>query len=671
LEERRAAAALERKRLDRQLQSVLGERDAAEEELADQAGRREAATAALYRLRSAGERLGLRREAADDLVERLRGELLEAEGLRVADHPSWEKLERVAKEAETEARRLAVDSGTLDEQARLARERLAALDRSLVEQEGLPPAARALSEAGHPLALTLLEVEPRYERAVASALAWRAAALVAPDAAAALALAERARSAGLGNVGVLLPGDPGELVSAPPLPGADRLVSHVRVRPGGELVARGLADVWVVDVEHLLDAKRGVLVTREGHCFVAASGELWYAGETAEAVLLELRARRRALAEELEELTSQAAAGSVAARGADEAASRALAALGAAGPRRARRTASPTVLRGLLHAAERLAGVVAGAARTVAEFEPSLRARVDAGSLRAGQLATELRRLGGAEAELRRTGAEASQQAAAVEVEIARVESEAEATRRRLAETGADATPSTAESKDELAEKLDRLTRRKEALGRVNPFAKEEYESEKQRLDEFSTQREDLERSLAELEALRAELTEEVERRFAETFAAVQANFEEVAATLFPGGEGRLRLTQPDDEREAGIEVELRPAGKRVTKLSLLSGGEKALGAIAFLFAVSLARPCAFYLLDEVEAALDDPNIGRFIELLRQYADQAQFIVVTHQKRTMEAADLLYGVTMGGDGVSRVVSRRVAQSDRVPVAAGA
>ena len=120
---------------------------------------------------------------------------------------------------------------------------------------------------------------------------------------------------------------------------------------------------------------------------------------------------------------------------------------------------------------------------------------------------------------------------------------------------------------------------------------------------------------------------------------------------------------EADGEPEAGVEVELRPAGKRVTRLSLLSGGEKAIGAISFLFALFLARPCAFYLLDEVEAALDDTNIGRFVTLLRSFADRAQFIVVTHQKRTMEAADLLYGVTMGDDGVSQVVSRRLPREE--------
>jgi chromosome segregation protein len=173
-----------------------------------------------------------------------------------------------------------------------------------------------------------------------------------------------------------------------------------------------------------------------------------------------------------------------------------------------------------------------------------------------------------------------------------------------------------------------------------------------------------------------------------------------VVAHLFPGGRGRLRLVRPDgggpqpaDEQseeqlggeagaaaregfpldasgaeessaakepeEPGVEVEVTPAGKATRRLSLLSGGEKSLVAIAFLFAVFLARPCPFYILDEVEAALDDLNIDRFLELLRRYSDRAQFIVVTHQKRTMDAADRVYGVSMGADGVSRVVSRRL------------
>ena len=177
-------------------------------------------------------------------------------------------------------------------------------------------------------------------------------------------------------------------------------------------------------------------------------------------------------------------------------------------------------------------------------------------------------------------------------------------------------------------------------------------------------------RASKELEQLRAELAETVERRFDETFTAVSEHFAEVASTLFPGGEGRLRLTEPEEEgEEPGVEVELRPRGKRVTRLTLLSGGEKALGAISFLFALFLARPCPFYLLDEVEAALDDANIGRFVELLRRYSERAQFIVVTHQKKTMEAADVLYGVTMAGDGVSQIVSRRLPRDEAAASAA--
>ncbi|HXG75958.1 MAG TPA: AAA family ATPase, partial [Gaiellaceae bacterium] len=250
-----------------------------------------------------------------------------------------------------------------------------------------------------------------------------------------------------------------------------------------------------------------------------------------------------------------------------------------------------------------------------------------------------------------------------LEVELARLDAEAGDARRRF-EAAGEVEAAAGDDRDELAARAERLQARRLALGQVNPLAKEEYEAEKERLADLRAQREDLERSLEELDRLRAELAETVERRFAETFAAVERHFAEVAATLFPGGEGRLRLVEPEEEGgEPGVEVELRPAGKRITRLSLLSGGEKALGAISFLFALFLARPCAFYLLDEVEAALDDANIARFVELLRRYADHAQFVVVTHQKRTMEAADVLYGVTMGQDGVSQVVSRRLPRQE--------
>jgi chromosome segregation protein len=576
-DERRTAVGLARKRSDAELEALLRERDRVEGELVGAAGSREEATGALYRLRSATERLELRRESAQALAERLRAQPLPVRS------PERERLR---------------------EEAALARERLAALERTLAELEGLPPAARALAEQGERLLLSSLEVRDGDERAVAAALAWRAAALLAPDHGAALKLLERARAAGLGNLGVVV----GEAPESPP----------------------------IVEKERLLEATE-LSVTREGFAYDPQRGELWYAGEAAEAVLLELEARRRALEVEIRDLEQRA--------------------------ERAVPVAAPADDRPV-QAAERLARDLAAAAQAAARLEPALRGRADARGERARDLGEELRELGGREAELRRAAAETAERAAAVDVELATIAAERKELERRIGAAGAQ--PAEGEDREELATKLERLERRREALGSVNPLAKEEYEREKEQLAELAEQRTDLEHSLTELEQLRNDLAETVDRRFAETFAAVRDHFADVAATLFPGGEGRLRLTEPeldgeDEEVESGIEIELRPAGKRVTRLSLLSGGEKALGAISFLFALFLARPHPFYLLDEVEAALDDTNIGRFVELLRRYAEQAQFIVVTHQKRTMEAADVLYGVTMGADGISQVVSRRLPQ----------
>jgi chromosome segregation ATPase len=322
----------------------------------------------------------------------------------------------------------------------------------------------------------------------------------------------------------------------------------------------------------------------------------------------------------------------------------------------ARRAPIPETLDAVAACAERLARALERSAAAAARFEAPLLAQVDSRGARSSELGETLRELGGAEAELRRAAAEIGERAAAAGIEAARLEAERDEIAARLP---ADATgePVPEDERVELQATVDRLARRLEALGQVNPLAAEEHARESERLGELVRQREDLERSLEELERLRSELTETVERRFEETYAAVERHFAEVAATLFPGGSGKLTRT---DEDEPGIEIELRPAGGRVARLSLLSGGEKALGAISFLFALFLARPCAFYLLDEVEAALDDTNIGRFVTLLHRFSDRAQFIVVTHQKRTMEAADILYGVTMGTDGTSEIVSKRLA-----------
>jgi chromosome segregation protein len=242
------------------------------------------------------------------------------------------------------------------------------------------------------------------------------------------------------------------------------------------------------------------------------------------------------------------------------------------------------------------------------------------------------------------------------------------------------------------------VARRREQLGPVNPLAQEEYAEAVAHVEELEAQRSDLETALRELQSLIADTDKQIRTTFEQTFSATASAFEELAGQLFPGGSGRLRLVAEregparvlggqsarehaggvegesgDDESESdgldqeerspedllGVEIEITPAGKDPKRLSLLSGGEKSMTALAFLFAVFLARPCPFYILDEVEAALDDLNIDRFLALLRQYSTRAQFIVVTHQKRTMEAADSLYGVSMGADGISKVISRRL------------
>jgi chromosome segregation ATPase len=323
---------------------------------------------------------------------------------------------------------------------------------------------------------------------------------------------------------------------------------------------------------------------------------------------------------------------------------------------RAEESSRSSSLEGLAEASARADTLLAAAARAAERFETPLRARVDAGGSRSGELGEALREIGARETELRLAAGEAAERVATVGIEAAGLERERKEILAQLPEGDAPE-PLTDEQVEELRAEIARLERRRETLGQVNPLAAEEHAREKTRLEELLRQREDLERSLAELEKLLNELAETVERRFEETYAAVERHFAEVTGTLFPGGKGRL--VREEDEEEPGIEIELQPGGKRVSRLSLLSGGEKALGAISFLFALFLARPCPFYLLDEVEAALDDTNIGRFVELLRQFSDRAQFIVVTHQKRTMEAADILYGVTMGGDGVSEIVSKRL------------
>jgi len=212
------------------------------------------------------------------------------------------------------------------------------------------------------------------------------------------------------------------------------------------------------------------------------------------------------------------------------------------------------------------------------------------------------------------------------------------------------------------AEKAERALAR---LGRINPLALEEHAAAEERLRYLTGQVDDLQSTRRDLLAIVREVDDRVETVFAEAFADTAREFEGVFSRLFPGGEGRLVLTEPDSLLTTGIEVEARPPGKRVKRLSLLSGGERSLVAVAFLVALFRARPSPFYVLDEVEAALDDVNLGRLLDLYEELRETSQLLVVTHQKRTMEIADALYGVSMRSDGISAVISQRLREHEAV------
>jgi chromosome segregation protein len=200
-------------------------------------------------------------------------------------------------------------------------------------------------------------------------------------------------------------------------------------------------------------------------------------------------------------------------------------------------------------------------------------------------------------------------------------------------------------------------------LGKVNPLALEEYAALQERHQFLATQLEDLRKTRRDLLIVVKEVDDRVQEVFASAYADTAREFEGLFARLFPGGSGRLLLTEPDDMLTTGIEIEARPPGKKVKRLSLLSGGERSLTAIAYLFAIFKARPSPFYVLDEVEAALDDTNLQRLLRVFEELRENSQLVVITHQRRTMEAADALYGVTMRGDGVSQVISQRVREHE--------
>ncbi len=362
--------------------------------------------------------------------------------------------------------------------------------------------------------------------------------------------------------------------------------------------------------------------------------------------------------------------------------------------------------------AERLAQALTAAGDGVQQRVGELEAEL-AGERQAGeQMTAQLRACAAREAEIQAALRAAGESVTAAEVAAQRVRDQASEAETELTSVGerlglsdngqgADGEPEREplgeDELEALRSRVQRLTRRREQLGPVNPLAQEEYSEALAHVEELETQRGDLETALRELRSVIRETDRQIEETFEQTFAAAARNFEELVGDVFPGGSGRLRLVREDhgprpvlggqplpdgegvdadtieavaeaeseaerggeEEQLPGVEIEITPAGKSTKRLTLLSGGEKSMTALAFLFAVFLARPCPFYILDEVEAALDDLNLDRFLTLLRRYAGRAQFIVITHQKRTMEAADWLYGVSMGQDGVSKVLSRRL------------
>ena len=217
--------------------------------------------------------------------------------------------------------------------------------------------------------------------------------------------------------------------------------------------------------------------------------------------------------------------------------------------------------------------------------------------------------------------------------------------------------------RDQQEKRLAATERSLTLLGKINPLALEEYNALEERLKFLAEQLEDLKRTKKDLLDIIKEVDDRVQQIFMDAFEETAKHFEDIFARLFPGGDGRLILTNPDDPLNTGVDVEARPPGKRIKRLSLLSGGEKSLTAVAMLIAIFKARPSPFYVLDEVEAALDDVNLGRLLVILEELRQSSQLIIITHQKRTMEIADALYGVTMRGDGVTEVISQRLRDSE--------
>jgi chromosome segregation protein len=506
----------------------------------------------------------------------------------------------------------------------------------------------------------------------------------------------------------------------------DRLIEATERTAQGEQAARAACDGALAELQSLEQSRVSAEETLRG-----AQRQQTEAAEAVRRSQWLIEQRRSAPAEgplavrkaELEgSLASERASAERLAREAEEARDKV-----------ARMRAQLAADRALAPRAERLAAVLRDAALVVQERFGALEHELAADRAAGERMAGELRECAAREAEIQTALRAAGEAVTAAEVAAQRLRDQAqdaELELKTVAERLQLALPEPGDSSTEPAQRLDqeqidalrarveRLGRRREQLGPVNPLAQEEYAEAVAHVEEMEGRRGDLETALRELRGVIRDTDRQIQETFEETFQAAARNFEELVGDVFPGGSGRLRLVSEEQpargvlggqspgesngkaagvqplgasaaaqaerasaeaaeeaanaeaEREErqeedllGVEIEITPAGKSTKRLSLLSGGEKSMTALAFLFAVFLARPCPFYILDEVEAALDDLNLDRFLALLRRYSDRAQFIVITHQKRTMEAADWLFGVSMGGDGVSKVLSRRLPAED--------
>ena len=701
-------------------------------------------------------------EALEAVTTERRTELAEAERVADSARTAQREAERAAEAARSRAARLGSELATLNQFLRGA----AALPGGV-----RPLAERLHVEPGYELALAAV-LGPRLTAGVVADLAAGGRLLDGAGRNGASALVEGVRYA-LPARASEAPGDETLLARVRPEPGtealAERLLAGVLVVESLEGLAAGFAGVAVTRSGRLYDARTGELSQAPSGGAerlleeLGRRDELVSASEAAAAEEAEARATVESAATAVAEADGARESAEGAARSAAREAGEAREGVRHSEWVMARRREAPddgpeavrrAELTGDLRAEQRLAERIArereeraralaalrdGAQRDLALMADSrraadalqaareavagrrdaLQALLDAGTAAGQHTAAALKACAQEEAELQGRLKRASESVTAAEVAAQQVRDAAADCERELSDyagrLGLPPDPATEPLPDEergaLAARVERLQRRREQLGPVNPLAKQEYDEAVAHVEELEAQRGDLETALTELEGLIKETDRRIREAFEETFEAAARNFEEVVEHLFPGGRGRLRLVQAeqalrpvvggqsvpgaqepeagaeestpgeidgheDEQPEAGVEIEVAPPGKSTKRLSLLSGGEKSLVALAFMFAVFLARPCPFYILDEVEAALDDLNIDRFLQLVKRYSDRAQFIVVTHQKRTMDAADTLYGVSMGGDGISRVVSRKLAaapaeEQSSLPAAEGA